>query len=146
MTAADLDHLAGLYLDGEASRAQVIALREALRGDPVLRARFAAHVRLHRAQGAVLGRPSRPARHGALAALHVFAARAGRTLAYACVLLMVVVELDVNLPGLETQSWLPLSEVPALSALPPPFAEPEELTSADDSPPEHVPAVEEPGD
>ncbi len=50
MSPREFDHLAGLYLDGEASRPQVLALREALRAHPELRARLAAHVRLHRAQ------------------------------------------------------------------------------------------------
>jgi len=103
MSPRDFDHLAGLYLDGEASRAQVLALREALRARPELRARLAAHVRLHRAQVA----SPRRTLAGALAGLRAFAARLGPATAHACVLLLLVVELDVSLPGIDAQSWAP---------------------------------------
>lgn len=103
MTPRDFDHLVGLYLDGEASRAQVLALREALRANPDLRARLAAHVRLHRAQVAA----PRRTLSGALAGLRAFAARSGLALVHACVLLLVVVELDVALPRIDAQSWAP---------------------------------------
>lgn len=123
MSPRDFDHLVGLYLDGEASRGQVLALREAMRSNPELRARLAAHVRLHRAQGAA----PRRTLAGALAGLRAFAARSGLALAHACVLLLVVVELDVSLPRIDAQSWAPavarpLSEPAALPAVP---AEPE---------------------
>ena len=109
MSPRDFDHLAGLYLDGEASRSQVLALREALRAHPELRARLAAHVRLHRAQGAA----PRRTLAGALAGLRAFAARSGLALAHACVLLLVVVELDVALPRIDAQSWVAAPAAPA---------------------------------
>lgn len=109
MSPRDFDHLAGLYLDGEARRDQVLALREALRAHPELRARLAAHVRLHRAQGAALGR-GRPA---ALAPLRAFGARAGAVLVHACLILGVVVGSDAVLPRIDAQSWAPAARVVA---------------------------------
>lgn len=116
MTPRDFDHLVGLYLDGEASRAQVLALREAMRANPELRARLAAHVRLHRAQ---VSAPRRSLA-SSLAGLRAFAARSGLALAHACVLLLVVVELDVALPRIDTQSWAPAP----VRALPEPVSAP----------------------
>lgn len=102
----DFDALVFAYLDGDATADQVVALRDALRADPALRARLAALVRLHRAQSVVLGRASRAPLAGALAGLRQFADRAGRFLAHACVLALVCVELDVSVPGVDTHAWL----------------------------------------
>lgn len=132
MSPRDFDHLVGLYLDGEATRAQVLALREAMRAAPELRARLAAHVRLHRAQGAA----PRRTLAGALAGLRAFAARSGLALAHACVLLLVVVELDVALPRIDAQSWAPAAARPlAEPVLAPVVPEvPAEGAASDESP------------
>ncbi len=111
MSPYDFDHLAGLYLDGEASRTQVLALREALRTHPELRVRLAAHVRLHRAQGQA--RSSRVRRFAAvLAPLHAFATRAGVALAHACVALALIVGSEGVLPRIEAHFWMPASPRP----------------------------------
>ena len=131
MSPRDFDHLAGLYLDGEAGRAQVLALREALRANPELRARLAAHVRLHRAQ---VSAPRRSL-SGALAGLRAFAARSGLALAHACVLLLVAVELDVSLPRIDAQSWAPVPARPAAEVAPvPETAAPDEAVAPDEAP------------
>lgn len=115
MSPHDFDHLVGLYLDGEATRAQILTLRETLRSHPELRVRLAAHVRLHRAQGQA--RSSRVSRFGAvLAPLHAFATRAGVALAHACVLLAVVVGSEGILPRIEAQFWMPASPRPVVLA------------------------------
>lgn len=101
----DFDALVFAYLDGDASEQQVLALRDALRRDPALRARLAAMVRLHRAQSTVLSRRA-PALPGVVSALRDFADRAGRCLAHACVLALVFVELDVAVPGVDARAWL----------------------------------------
>jgi hypothetical protein len=41
-----------------------------------------------------------------LKSLREFANRAGRFFAHACVLVLVVVELDVTVPGVDTRSWI----------------------------------------
>jgi len=130
MSPREFDHLAGQYLDGEASRAQVLALREALRAHPELRARLAAHVRLHRAQVAA----PRRAPAGALAGLRAFAARLGLAAAHACVLLLVVVELDVSLPRIEAQSWAPAAGRVAEEPVAAPAAPADELPDAEEAP------------
>lgn len=106
MSRLEFDALVHAYLDGDATPAQVVALRDSLRDSPERRERLAALVRLHRAQSAVLGR-SRPAPlASAVAGLRLFADRAGRCLAHACVLALVCVELDVVVPGVDMQSWV----------------------------------------
>lgn len=115
MSPRDFDHLAGLYLDGEATSAQVLALREALRAHPEWRFRLAAHVRLHRAQAQARG--TRLSRFGAaLSPLHAFATRAGVTLAHACVALAVVIGSEGVIPRIEAQFWLPSTSRPAVLA------------------------------
>jgi len=94
------------YLDGDATPQQVVALRDALRSDPALRTRLAALIRLHRAQSAVLGRSPGAPFAAALAGLRRFADRAGRCLAHACILALVVVELDVAVPGVDMHAWV----------------------------------------
>lgn len=106
MTSADFDRHVGVYLDGEATRSQVLALRRALRERPELRSRLASLVRLHRAQSAALARRARPCLPGILAHLRAMADRGGRALAHACLLLLVCVELDVALPRVDSSSWV----------------------------------------
>ncbi len=131
MSPRDFDHLVGLYLDGEATRAQVLALREALRARPELRARLAAHVRLHRAQVAA----PRRTLAAALAGLRAFATRSGLALVHACVLLLVVVELDVSLPRIDAQSWASAPARAAAEPAPAPaFAAPAEEALSEESP------------
>ena len=102
----DFDALVFAYLDGDASSAEVVALRDALRARPELRARLAALVRLHRAQSVVLGRGRTTPFADALAGLARFADRAGRFLAHACVLALVFVELDVAVSGVDVHAWV----------------------------------------
>lgn len=104
--ARDFDALVFAYLDGDATPEQVVAIRDALRRDPALRLRLSAMVRLHRAQSAALVRSPREPLAAALAALRAFGERAGRCLAHACVLALVVVELDVAVPGVDRNAWL----------------------------------------
>jgi len=104
-THRDFDALVFVYLDGDASPSQVVALRDILHARPELRTRLAALVRLHRAQSAVLGRTRTTPFADAVAGLTKFADRAGRFLAHACVLALVVVELDVAVPGLDVNAW-----------------------------------------
>jgi hypothetical protein len=106
MSPRDFDRQVGVYLDGEASRAQVLAIRRALRERPELKARLAALVRLHRAQTAALTRPAIPGLGLVLGQLRAMADRAGRCLAHACILVLVCVELDVALPRVDSQSWV----------------------------------------
>lgn len=118
MPVRDFDALVFAYLDGDASEQQTLALRDALRSEPALRSRLAALVRLHRAQSAALVR-SRPSPYAAaLAGLRHFADRAGRCLAYACVLALVVVELEVAVPGVDSQAWLSPEPAPSADATP----------------------------
>ena len=49
MTNAELESLIVLYLEGAASRQQVIRLRDAIKSSPELHQRFQARLRLHRA-------------------------------------------------------------------------------------------------
>lgn len=106
MSPRDFDRQVGVYLDGEATRAQVMAIRRALRERPELKARLATLVRLHRAQSAALTRPSRPSIGLVLGQLRAVADRAGRFLAHTCILVLVCVELDVALPRVDSQSWV----------------------------------------
>lgn len=100
------DALVYAYLDGDASPEQVVALRDAMRSDPELRARIVALIRLHRAQSVVLGRPRVTPFTHALVGLRRFADRAGRCLAHTCLLALVFVELDVAVPGVDMSAWV----------------------------------------
>lgn len=121
MSPRDFDRHVGVYLDGEATRAQVMALRKALRERPELKSRLSSLVRLHRAQSAALTRRAGPSLAHVLGQLRAIADRAGRSLAHACLLVLVCVELDVALPRVDSHSWVnggrpvpvlvPLSEV-----------------------------------
>jgi hypothetical protein len=106
MSPRDFDRQVGVYLDGEATRVQVHAIRRALREQPELKSRLAALVRLHRAQSAALNRRSRPSLALVLSQLRALADRAGRFLAHACILVLVCVELDVAFPRVDSQSWV----------------------------------------
>lgn len=106
MSPRDFDRQVGAYLDGESSRSQVLAIRRALREQPELKCRLAALVRLHRAQSAVLTRRTRPSLALILSQLRAIADRAGRSLAHACILVLVCVELDVAVPRVDSQAWV----------------------------------------
>ena len=106
MSPREFDRQVGVYLDGEANRAQVLAIRRALRERPELKARLAVLVRLHRAQSAALNRRPRPSLALILGQLRCMADRAGRFLAHACILVLVCVELDVAFPRVDSQSWV----------------------------------------
>lgn len=129
----EFDALVFAYLDGDATPQQVVDLRDRLRRDPALRARLAALVRLHRAQSAALVRARTDAFGDALAGLRRFAGRAGRCLAHACVLALVVVELDVNVPGIDSRSWFEPEPSVVLDA---PVPDAAEATFADEADPD----------
>ena len=115
---ANFDKAAFAYLNGDATAKDVIALRDTLRTNPDLRSRFTALVRLHRAQSIVLARRSPLSFAGVLKSLREFANRAGRFFAHACVLVLVVVELDVAVPGIDTHSWIqPLMSISEESSM-----------------------------
>jgi hypothetical protein len=99
MSNAELEALIFCYLDGTATRDQVVRLRNALQASPEIRQRFHARVRLHKAQMAFLrGRADLDAAQ-AVAGVARFAQRAGRIFAHACVLALVFVQLRVTLPA-----------------------------------------------
>ncbi len=99
MSNAELEALILCYLDGTATRDQVVRLRNALQASPEIRQRFHARVRLHKAQMAFLrGRADLDAAQ-AVAGVARFAQRAGRIFAHACVLALVFVQLRVTLPA-----------------------------------------------
>ncbi len=99
MSNAELESLILCYLDGTATRAQVVRLRNAIQASAEMRQRFHARVRLHKAQMAFLrGRADLDAAQ-AVAGLARFAQRAGRIFAHACVLALVFVQLRVTLPA-----------------------------------------------
>lgn len=99
MSNAELEALILCYLDGTATREQVVRLRNAIQASDELRQRFHARVRLHKAQMAYLrGRADLDAAQ-AVAGLARFAQRAGRIFAHACVLALVFVQLRVTLPA-----------------------------------------------
>ena len=99
MSNAELEALILCYLDGTATREQVLRLRNALQASPEIRQRFHARVRLHKAQMAFLrGRADLNAAQ-AVAGVARFAQRAGRIFAHACVLALVFVQLRVTLPA-----------------------------------------------
>lgn len=106
MSPRDFDRQVGVYLDGEATRAQVLAIRRALRERPELKSRLASLVRLHQAQSSALTRRSRPSLALVLSQLRGIADRFGRSLAHACILVLVCVELDVAVPRVDSQAWV----------------------------------------
>ena len=98
MTNAELESLIVLYLEGAASRQQVIRLRDAIKSSPELHQRFQARLRLHRAQMAYLSKHEGRSPRQAMLWLHGFAQRAGRSFAHLCLLALIFVELQVRLP------------------------------------------------
>lgn len=98
MSNAELESLIVLYLEGNASRQQVIRLRDAIKSSPEMHQRFQARLRLHRAQMAYLAKQDVRSPRQAMLWLHAFAQRAGRSFAHLCLLALVFVELQVRLP------------------------------------------------
>jgi hypothetical protein len=98
MSNAELEALILQYLDGTATRQQVIRLRDAIKSSPELHQRFQARLRLHRAQMAFLADQQVRSPRQAMLWLHGFAQRAGRSFAHLCLLALVFVELRVRIP------------------------------------------------
>jgi hypothetical protein len=99
MSNAELESLILCYLDGTATREQVVRLRNVIQSSDEMRQRFHARVRLHKAQMAFLrGRADLDANQ-AMAGISRFAQRAGRIFAHACVIALVFVQLRVTLPA-----------------------------------------------
>lgn len=99
MSNAELESLILCYLDGTASREQVVRLRNALQASDEIRRRFHARVRLHKAQMAFLRSRADFDATQAVAGLARFAQRAGRIFAHVCVLALVFIQLRVTLPA-----------------------------------------------
>jgi hypothetical protein len=95
----EFDQLSYAYLDGVATRSQVIRLRDAIRVSADLRSRFQSRMRLHRAQTAYLRSRKQAGVAQALRSLSAFAQRFGRASAHLCLLLLVFVELRVTVPA-----------------------------------------------
>jgi hypothetical protein len=74
----EFDQLSYAYLDGVATRSQVIRLRDAIRVSADLRSRFQSRMRLHRAQTAYLRSRQQAGVAQALRSLSAFAQRFGR--------------------------------------------------------------------
>ncbi len=98
-TLAEFDQLTYAYLDGAASREQVLRLRDAIRASDDFRRRFHARMRLHGAQTAYLRSRRSEGVAQALRSLNAFAQRFGRASAHLCLLLLVFVELRVTVPA-----------------------------------------------
>jgi hypothetical protein len=99
MSNAELESLILCYLDGTATRDQVVRLRNAIQSSEEIRRRFHARVRLHKAQMSFLSSRADLDAAQAVAGLARFAQRAGRIFASACVLALVFVQLRVTLPA-----------------------------------------------
>lgn len=99
MSNAELDTLILVYLDGSASRDQVIRLRDAIKSSPEVSSRFQARLRLHRAQLSFLRHKDGRSSAGAVFGLHRYAQRFGRVCAHLCLLALVFVELRVVIPA-----------------------------------------------
>ncbi len=99
MSNAELESLIVLYLEGSASRSQVVRLRDAIKSSPEMHQRFQARLRLHRAQMAYLVKQETASPRQAMLWLHAFAQRAGRSFAHLCLLALVFVELQVRIPA-----------------------------------------------
>jgi len=96
---AELEALIIQYLDGSATRAQIVRLRDAIKSSPEMQQRFQARLRLHRAQMACLAVQERRSPHQAMLWLHAFAQRIGRSFAHLCLLALIFVELQVRIPA-----------------------------------------------
>jgi hypothetical protein len=99
MSNAELESLIVQYLEGTATRTQVVRLRDAIKSSPAMQQRFQARLRLHRAQMAFLADRERRSPHQAMLWLHAFAQRVGRSFAHLCLLALVFVELQVRIPA-----------------------------------------------
>lgn len=98
MSNAELESLIIAYLEGTASRVQVVRLRNAIQASGELRQRFHARVRLHKAQLEFLRSRADLDAGSAVSGLAIFAQRAGRIFAQVCVLALVFVQLRVTSP------------------------------------------------
>ena len=99
MSNAELESLIVGYLEGTASRAQVIRLRDAIKSSPEMSQRFQARLRLHRAQLSFLRHKEDRSVAGAMLWLHQFSQRVGRSFAHLCLLALVFVQLRVTIPA-----------------------------------------------
>ncbi len=117
MTNAELESLIVLYLQGDASRQQVIRLSDAIKSSPELRQRFQARLRLHRAQMAYLAKQESCSPRQAMLWLHGFAQRVGRSFAHLCLLALVFVELQVRLPD-EVSGLVLFTDISAVEEMP----------------------------
>ena len=99
MNPAEFETLVAVYLEGAATKDQVVRLREALAGSDTLTARFQALVRLHRAQVAALGRREDRSFSGVTLGLQAYAQRVGRFCAHLILLALVLVQLQVTIPA-----------------------------------------------
>ncbi len=117
MTNAELESLIVLYLEGAASRQQVIRLRDAIKSSPELHQRFQARLRLHRAQMAYLRKQEGRSPRQAMLWLHGFAQRAGRSFAHLCLLALIFVELQVRLPD-EVSGLVLFTDISAVEEMP----------------------------
>lgn len=117
MTNAELESLIVLYLEGAASRQQVIRLRDAIKSSPELHQRFQARLRLHRAQMAYLSKQEGRSPRQAMLWLHGFAQRAGRSFAHLCLLALIFVELQVRLPD-EVSGLVLFTDISAVEEMP----------------------------
>jgi hypothetical protein len=117
MSNAELESLIVLYLEGTASRQQVIRLRDAIKSSPEMQQRFQARLRLHRAQMAYLAKQEGCSPRQAMLWLHGFAQRAGRSFAHLCLLALVFVELQVRLPD-EVSGLVLFSDISAVEEMP----------------------------
>jgi len=117
MTNAELESLIVLYLEGAASRPQVIRLRDAIKSSPELHQRFQARLRLHRAQMAYLSKHEGRSPRQAMLWLHGFAQRAGRSFAHLCLLALIFVELQVRLPE-EVSGLVLFTDISAVEEMP----------------------------
>lgn len=117
MSNAELESLIVLYLEGTASRQQVIRLRDAIKSSPEMHQRFQARLRLHRAQMAYLAKQDVRSPRQAMLWLHGFAQRAGRSFAHLCLLALVFVELQVRLPD-EVSGLVLFTDISAVEEMP----------------------------
>lgn len=99
MSNIELESLIVGYLDGTASRSQVIRLRDAIKSSPEMSRRFQARLRLHRAQLAFLRHKESGSASSSLLWLRQFAQRTGRSFAHLCLLALVFVQLRVTIPA-----------------------------------------------
>jgi hypothetical protein len=117
MSNAELESLIVLYLEGAASRQQIIRLRDAIKSSPEMHQRFQARLRLHRAQMAYLAKQESRSPRQAMLWLHAFAQRAGRSFAHLCLLALVFVELQVRLPD-EVSGLVLFTDISAVEEMP----------------------------